>query len=129
MRKKIEENIHQAICKYIKLQYPFVIFHSDASGLRLPIGQATAFSKLKSEKAIPDLFIAEPVGKYAGLYIEIKKDKSEVFTKGHKIRQTAHIQQQYKMIFRLNTKGYYATFGCGFDSCKAIIDNYLNEFR
>ncbi len=125
--RKIEEATHKAVCDYLKLQYPHVVFHSDASGLKLPIGQATVLSKLKSEKSIPDLFIAQPNSKYAGIYIEIKKDKSEVFTAKGNMRRTKHIQDQWAMLQKLRSKGYQATFGLGFDGCKKVIDAYLNE--
>jgi hypothetical protein len=58
--KKQEENLQVAVCQYLRLQYPLVIFMSDiASGLRLSIGQAVKSKKLRSSRGQPDLFIAE----------------------------------------------------------------------
>ena len=123
--RKKEEKVQLQVCNYLKQKYPFVIFHSDGNGLHLNKFQAISFSKLKCSRGIPDLFIAEPKKGYSGLYLEIKKDKSEVYTKKHKIRKTPHIQEQFEMLERLKDKGYYASFGCGFDSCIKLIDWYL----
>lgn len=123
--KKREQNVHAAICVYLKLNYKNAIFHSDASGMRLTIGQAVALKKTRSHDRIPDLFIAEPIGNFSGLYLEIKKSKEELYTKKGDIKKNAHFEEQKETLKALNKRGYLALFAAGFDHGKEIIDAYF----
>jgi hypothetical protein len=124
--KKQEENIHKAICDYLKLQYPNVYFTSESSGVRVPIGLAVKMKAQRSKHKQLDLIILEPKKGYCGLIIELKKDESEVYTIKGEIRNNAHVIEQQISINHLNNKGYLAKFGLGFKHTKAIIDNYLS---
>jgi len=124
-RKKVEESVHLAIAKYIKLQYPNVIFFSEPSGLRVTIGLRKLLKGLRSESKLPDLFIAEPRNQFAGLFIEIKASVDTLYTKDGRIKNIEHIKEQLEMLERLQNKGFKAVFGAGFDDCKEIIDEYL----
>lgn len=119
---KKEENLQIQVCQYIKLQYPDAIFFSDASGIRLTIGQAVKAKKMRSGRAIPDIFIAHPNNKYHGLFLELKADA--IYNKKG-VLKTSHLQEQEQMIERLKLKGYYACFAIGFDSTKYLIDDYF----
>jgi hypothetical protein len=66
-----EKDLQINICRWLKLQYPEVIFTSESSGLRLTIGQARSLAKQRSGKGLPDLMIFEPRGDYHGLFIEL----------------------------------------------------------
>lgn len=118
-----EEKLHNQIAAYLRNQYPKVIFQSDASGVKMPIGLATKFAKLKSGRGIPDLFIAEPRNGYHGLYIELKVESPYKLDGG--LKKNEHLQEQSEILKRLNYKGYKAVFGVGFDETKNIIDDYL----
>lgn len=96
--KNKEEKVQIAICKYLRLQYPNVIFTCDlASGIRLTMGQAVKHKSMRSSRGQPDLFIAHSKGpktaavikeaagikgyhrimvayEYTGLFIELKRD-------------------------------------------------------
>jgi hypothetical protein len=125
---KNETNLQIAICNYLKLQYPNVIFFSEPSGLRVSIGQAVQLKKMRSIGKLPDLFIAEPGKslsgeKWHGLFIEIKAEN--IFKQDGSLKKNEHLEAQNKMLILLNQKGYRAFFGVGFDSCKQIIDDYL----
>lgn len=124
-RKKYEQSVHLAIAKYIKLQYPNVIFFSEPSGLRVTIGLRKLLKGLRSESKLPDLFIAEPRNQFAGLFIEIKASVDTLYTNDGGIRNIEHIKEQLEMLERLQNKGFKAVFGAGFDDCKEIIDEYL----
>lgn len=123
--KKSEESLHIAICKYLLLQYPDVIFSSESSGLRLSIGQAVKAKKLRSEAKLPDLMIMEPRGGYHGLLIELKKDP--VWLKDGSLSKDKHIQAQAAILDRLKNKGYYAVFGCGLQATMHLIDLYMKR--
>lgn len=125
-----EKKLHQQVCDYIKYQYPAIIFTSDASGLRVSIGVRNELKRKRcAHYKIPDLLILHPVNEYKGLFIEIKKSLSDVFRKDGSIKADIHVIEQKITIDRLNELGYKAAFGCGFEHCKAIIDNYFNQAR
>ena len=120
-----EERIQIALSKYLKLQYPDVYFNSESSGIRVSIGTAKKMKAQRSKHKQLDMTILEARKGYNGLIIELKKDKEEIFTKKGEYRNSEHVQEQLKSIELLRAKGYYACFGCGFEECKSIIDNYL----
>lgn len=129
-RSKGEENLQLAICNYLKLKYPHVIFTCDlSSGMKLPIWIAAKNKKMRSSRALPDLFIAKP--RYFsggthnhGLFIELKKTGVKLHKKdGSPI--DAHVGEQIVILSMLQNLGYKACFGIGFDNTIKIIDDYL----
>lgn len=67
---------------------------------------------------VPDNFIAEPRGKYHGLFIELKRAKKSLS------RKTA---EQKEWVKALNEKGYKAAFCYGAEEAKRITLKYLEE--
>ena len=122
-----EKDLQINICRWLKMQYPEVIFTSESSGLRLTIGQARSLAKQRSGKGFPDLMIFEPRGDYHGLFIELKREGEKVFRRDGQIRSDAHLQDQYSVINRLNDKGYLAGFAIGFDEARALITKYMKQ--
>lgn len=126
--KQSEKSIHKQVATYLKLQYPKVIFRTDfAAGCKMSIGQAVAHKALQSGPGYPDLFIAMPNRVFFGLFIELKKDISEVYNKNGSMVANPHIKTQFEFLQSLNKLGYMAAFGFGFDHAKKIIDEYLNQ--
>lgn len=120
-----ERTLHRAVCDYIRLQYPDVLFNSDLSGAtKLTMGQAVAMKSLRSGRGWPDLFIAEIRGFYNGLFIELKAEGTKLHNKNY-MPATLHIAEQTEMICKLQKRGYYAEFAVGFDEAKRIIDKYM----
>ena len=130
-----EETLQQQVADYLRLQYPKVIFHSDfGSGTKLTMGQAVRQKRLNGGKrAWPDMFIAEPIEvdfgqpswrRYAGLFIELKREKTRIWKKNGEFASD-HIREQHIMLERLRERGYQAKFAVGFDEAKKIIDDYL----
>lgn len=124
--KKSEENLQIAVCKYIRHQFPQVIFTSESSGLRLTMGQAVKAKKCRSEGKLPDLIILEPRGHASGLILELKKQGEVVYNRDGSYR-AGHVAEQGKTLERLRKKGYIAQFVIGFDNAKFIIDTYLRS--
>ena len=122
-----EENTHAAICRYIQAQYPDVIFMSDGSGLKLPMGLAVKYSKLKSGRGIPDLLILHPNKQYKALILEIKREGTRVFLKNGELSKDKHIREQAAILDRLNKIGYMAVFCIGASEGIDIIDEYMNN--
>ena len=126
---KDEAQLAYAISEYLALKYPDVIYRWDLGGIKLTIGQAKILkNKLLHKRGYPDLFIAEPRGSWYGMFLELKKDRNEVFQKdGKTMRKNHHIIEQSNMLDNLFVKGYYASFCYGFDDCRFKIDSYLGE--
>lgn len=120
-----EQTLHEAVCRYIKLQYPNVMFNSDMSGFRLTQGQAIRAKKMRSTNGYPDLVIYEARGGYFGLFIELKDEGVRVFNKKDK-PTSKHIAKQIGVIKELFNRGYWADMAIGFDETKHMIDWYMN---
>lgn len=128
-----EDNLHQNVADYLRLQYPHVIFRTDfAAGIKMTIGQAVRHKRLQgAQRAYPDLFIAHPryrnrVADYYGLFIELKAAGTRVKKKDGSY-YAGHIAEQGTVIDKLSSLGYKAVFACGFDEAKKVIDSYLKE--
>lgn len=115
-----------ALCNWLKVQYPQVIFRSDLGGIRLSKGLARKAKMIQKEGAYPDLFIAQPVGKYHGLFVEIKYELSDINNKNGTFVKSEHLFEQATMLDKLNKQGYYGDFGVGYDDCVFIITQYFN---
>jgi hypothetical protein len=121
-----EKALQKKICLYLQTVFPKVIYRVDfAAGMKMSIGQAMQNKKLQCSRAYPDLFIAEPKGKYCGLFIELKRDLRAYTKKDGSIRDNTHIQEQKEMLDRLNAKGYKAIFTYGYTNTIARINEYL----
>jgi len=126
MDKKSEKVEHRQVCDYIRIQYPNAIFNTDASGIKLTIGQAVQMKKLRSNRAFPDIVVYEPRNGYYGLFIEMKKTGEILFKKNGEPK-TEHIKEQLKMCEMLMSRRYYAMICIGFEHAKKIIDWYMNN--
>lgn len=124
MAKK-EEQLSKAVSRYLKLQYPDVVFTCDSSGIRLTIGQATALKAQRSVHKIPDMIILKPNGEYHGLILELKSEDSSPYLKDGSLSKGQHIQEQNQTLTALLNIGYYAVFIVGFNQAKEVIDNYM----
>ena len=128
-----EADIQVQVADYLRLQYPSVMFHSDfGSGVKLTMGQAIKQKRQNGGcRAWPDMFIAEPhddlLRPKHGLFIELKKAGTKIYTKKGTLVADQHIREQFDMLEQLHNKGYIAEFACGFDEAKEIIDNYLGR--
>lgn len=123
-----EKQVHKAICKYLDMKYPDVIYTSDPSGMKVSIGLVMEMKAKRCKRyKIPDLLIFHPNEVYKGLFMEIKKDVSEVVTKSGYLRKDKHTQEQLKTLQRLQDLGYAAIFAAGFDHAKKAIDFYFNN--
>ena len=129
--KKPEESVHRQVVQYLRLQYPNVLFRTDGGGLFLTKTQAGVYKSLNKTSGWPDLFIAKANGKYHGLFIELKKDNTSIYLKRGEnkgsIVANQHIQNQALVLKQLESLGYCARFGIGFNHTKAIIDAYMGQ--
>lgn len=125
--KMSEALIQEQVARYVAIRYPDAIFHSDfGSGAHLTKLQAIKQKRQNAgRRGFPDFQICEPIGKWNGLFIEIKKDDTRIVKRNGGLVANDHIKEQAKMIEDLRARGYYADFGIGFVACKNIIDAYM----
>jgi hypothetical protein len=130
--KKKEEKLQTQVARYLKVQYPNVLFMSSASGLKLNMGQAKVFiSHQNPSKGWPDLMIMQPMKKdgkvLAGLFLELKADDVRLFKKDGTLYSNEHLETQDSVHKMLRERGYFTVFSQGFDNTKNLIDWYLNN--
>lgn len=123
--KMSEYELQSSICHYIRLRYPSALFVSDLGGIRLPIGLAMKTKRLRCERGWPDLFIANPVPPYAGLFLELKTLENDPYLKNGELSKNAHVREQLEVLKTLDKGGYFATFAVGFEHAIAVIDAYM----
>lgn len=126
MRNNEEYQLYKNIALYMKYQYPNVLYRFDMAGLNLSKAQAGMNKAIQQRRGWSDLFIAEPRGKFHGLFIELKRE-GEVLTKRNGEPVTEHVQEQINCMNLLKAKGYDAGFAIGFDDAKKMIDWYLAQ--
>jgi len=122
-----EDRLHLDLCEWLDKAYPNVEFRTDGGGLMLSPGAAKKYARMQKRRAFPDLFLPEPRWPYHGMYLEIKTSHDKVFRKDGSYRQVKHIREQLEVLELLNVRGYYAVFGCGWDNCIVLIQNYLRR--
>lgn len=121
-----EDKVYEAVAEYLKKVWPMVLYHFDfGSGLKMGWAKAKQQKRLQSEQAWPDLAILKPIGRYHGLFIEIKKEDVVVFKKDGTLRSNEHLQEQYECILQLRMEGYAAKFAIGTDDVIKTIENYF----
>ncbi len=124
--RKDEEKIQIQLAEWLVLRYPNVMFRCDLGGVRMPMGTAKKAKRMQGgRKSWPDLFIAEPRGRWKGLFLEIKAFHDDLFTKKGELRESVHIQEQSHILNALWDRGYAARFAVGFDGAKKEIQTYL----
>lgn len=119
-----EKKLHKQVCQYIKWQYPNVLFNTDMSGIRLPVGLRKSASELRSGRGFPDVTIYEPRQMFVGLVVELKVEGTRL-CKSDGSPANNHIAEQNECLNKLKDRGWQGFFCCGFDSAKETIDTYL----
>jgi hypothetical protein len=124
-----EFELQKAVCKYISLQYPDVMFLSDTvANLSLtPSQQNRNKSIQKKGFHCPDLLILEPNSVYKGLFIELKTSTPYKRNGEIKASQNDHLKNQLETIIKLNEKGYKSFFAWDFETIVKEIDKYLKQ--
>lgn len=122
MSEAIEQEI---LCNYIRTNYPGIVFLSDASGIKMTMGQAVKWSKLKSHRGIPDLIILCPRNGWHGLMIELKRTGEKIYKKDGTLK-TTHLNEQWEVLSILEYHGYIARFCIGFEEARDLLNKYMN---
>lgn len=137
-----EYKLQVAICKFLEMQYPDVMFLSDAiSNVSLSVPQRARNKAIqKRDFACPDLMIFKPVGKHCGLFLELKQTspfklngelKKQIVKVKNKTGQITqvydHLEEQERALRKLKNAGYAAEFCWSLDMAVSIINNYMKD--
>jgi len=122
-----EKTLSAQVAQFLFLQYNGIIHRFDiGADVKLSKKQAIFVKySLRHERGFPDLMIFEMRGGYGGLFIELKKDRDEVFTKSGDYRQDKHNVEQREFHIRLRKKGYRVEYGFGFKDTIEKIRAYM----
>ena len=123
-----EEQIQESVANYINRVYgKEVIFHHDfGDGAKLTYGQALKrYRQNGGRRGFPDLQICQPIDRWYGFFLEIKKEGVRIIKRNGTLVADQHIREQASMIEQLRDRGYWADFGVGFQDCIDKIDAYL----
>lgn len=128
-RKKNPE--YQIQADYVRLmaeKYPLVMVFSDtAAHIGKTMFQQIRANKLQSEiaKDWPDVFVAQPSGDYAGLFLEFKA-KSPYLKDGVALSSDKHIRAQAATMGRLRERGYFCAFVWTVEMGMELTEKYLS---
>ena len=118
-----EYDLQKAVCKYLKLQYPHVLFRSDLGGIKLSKGMAIKYSRLQHSSGFPDLIIYYQSKGKCGLAIELKI--KPVYKINGELFKDPHLEKQARILEYLREQNFEADFCVGIDQAIEKIDNYL----
>jgi hypothetical protein len=121
-----EEQEQTILCKWLKLNYPDVLYTIDLGGIRLQKHQRRIMST-RARKGHPDIILQEWfLDKYCGLAIEFKKTGVKVSKLDGTLRKDKHLQEQLEYLTALKERYYIAGFVIGLEPAKEVIKAYLD---
>jgi len=128
--KREEYKIALELVKWLRKEHRNLLWKFDlSSDMKVSIGQAVQMKKLVQLRGHPDFNLMETNSKYAGLFLELKKDKSEIYKKDGTWKKDNHVHEQRLYLEVLETKGYRARFVWSLEQAKQEIIDYIKEKR
>jgi hypothetical protein len=109
-----EHNIQVKIIQYLRTFYPEMIVHSIPNGANVSAKNRLYLHNEGLLKGVPDLFIAEALNGFNGLYIELKSYTGKESDNQKIIRE------------RLINKGYLVYVSHDYHDAINLIENYIN---
>ncbi len=125
---KSEDGVKIALADYLNYRYPFAPFQMQWDHLKLPIGVATKLKRMRwaeQEFVWPDCVVPYPTKRHYGLFLEIKKDRNEIYKKGGTLREDQQTYREFLSLERLKFLGYEALFTWSIDHGMRVIDEYF----
>jgi len=126
--KQSEWSVQLQFCKWIKLQYPNLVFRSDIQSAAKLSGQMQNIKLILDPfKSWPDVQVYYKSGNYIGLFIELKRINSGTFLKDGSLSLGKHVQEQAAMHNLLRSLGYKVVIAEGFEQAKEVLKSYLKN--
>ena len=123
---KPEKQIAAEFAQHLKIFHGTLLWRFDLQAdIKLTIGQAKRAKSLQGNPGYPDFFLAEANSTYHGLYIELKKSKSEVFKQDGTYKTGKHLLQQIVMKKRVENRGYKHEWAWSTEDAIQKLNNYL----
>jgi len=97
MNKQNEYNLSLKISSYLKYQHPKLVFKFSNDDGNLTMMQAVRRKKVNPFSGFPDFQLFKKNKSYAGLLIELKRDKSQVYKKNGEYKKNEHLKKQVAM--------------------------------
>lgn len=126
-KQQPEYKIQAAFVREMGIRYPNIMVFSDtAAHIRKNLIQQKRANALSSPgEKWPDVFIAQPSGEYAGLFLEFKAE-TPYKTDGATLKKNDHVEAQRDTMARLWNRGYCCEFVWSVEMAMKIVDWYLN---
>ena len=127
-KKNPEYNIQKEFVQRMFKKYPHVMIFSDAAAhvAKSMIQQVRANALQSPGQKWPDVFVAQPSGDYAGLFLEFKAETPYKID-GVILKKSDHVEAQAATMERLRDKGYFCDFVWTVEMAMAITEKYLNQ--
>ncbi len=125
-KKRPTENHEQTLlCRWIKENYPNILYTVDLGGIRLNMGQRRVM-KTRAKRGHPDLIFQEwYLDKYCGLAIEFKRTGEKVDKLDGTLKKNEHLEEQFAYLIALTERHYIAGFVIGIEAAKKVIAAYM----
>lgn len=116
-----ERGEQETLVTWFNYQYPKELMFSVPNDLIRTCVQARTAARTGLRGGVPDLFIAAPIGGFAGMFLEMKRLAKPGEPRG---RLT---EKQKAIISHLTSKGYFVKVAFGFEEARIAIENYLGN--
>lgn len=123
MRANKEYHVCKAVAQYMRLKYPYVLFHFDLAGLNLSRAQAGMMKAIQGSRGWPDLMILHPENGRV-LFLEIKAEGTRLINRQCKLA-TPHLREQSETLQAISKCKHEALFAVGVDECIEFINAFL----
>lgn len=122
-----EYKIQVAFVREMSVRYPEIMVFSDcAAHIKKTLFQQQRANALSTPgEKWPDVFIAQPSGEYAGLWLEFKAE-TPYKVDGATLKKNEHIEAQRDTMARLWNKGYACYFVWTVEMAIEKVKRYLN---
>lgn len=123
-----EYKIQAAFVQEMNIRHPAIMVFSDCAAhiKKTMIQQVRANALSTPDEKWPDVFIAQPSGEYAGMFMEFKAE-SPYKKDGTTLLKNEHISAQARTMQKLRERGYYVPdFVWTVDAAMKYTEDYLN---
>mgnify|MGYP006371448327 CR=1 FL=1 len=126
-KKNPEYNIQKEYVQEMGRRYPHILIFSDAAAhvAKSMIQQVRANALQSKGQKWPDLFVAQPSGDYAGLFLEFKAE-TPYKVDGVTLKKSDHVEAQRNTMEELTQRGYQCWFVWTVEMAVEVTKKYLN---
>lgn len=135
---KSEDGVKISLADYLNYKYPFAPFRMEWDHLKLPskvdkdgnryslVGKKLKRMRWAEQGFVwPDCIVTYPTKRHHGLFLEIKKDRAEIYRKDGTLREDQQTYREFLSLERLKLLGHQALFTWSIDHGMNVIDEYF----